>query len=194
MEFNKSINDAISNSVIMENRQLVLNALAGTDYFNSPDGSQPIANAPLLLTETDNTQPFTFTARVIPEFKNINDAGSLFLYINNGLWQKLAFEMDEQKNTRIISVRTIDTSDDNNHSIILENSVYLKISSDTRQIGFYYSPDNEIWNLVRLYRNSYPPVVYMGVSSQSPHGDGCRSLFDEISLTKESVKDFRMGT
>ena len=101
--------------------------------------------------------------------------------------------MDENKNTRIVSVRTNQTSDDNNHSIIIQESVYLKISSDGIQVGFYYSLDKEIWNLARLYKNDYPADLYLGISTQSPMGEGNRTTFEELSLRETSIKDFRMG-
>lgn len=193
MDFTTSLNRAKENIIVTEDGILQMTASAQTDFFSSPDGNSYVANAPVLLKEVDNLQPFTFAARLTPEFMNIYDAGALFVYVDTELWQKFAFEMDEQKNTRIVSVRTIGTSDDNNHSIIIEESVYLKISSDGHQIGFYYSTDNEIWNMARLYRNVYPPTICVGISSQSPRGEGNRTVFSEISLSDTSVKDFRMG-
>lgn len=193
MKFTKSINYAIEDSRTDGSDHIELLSAGKTDFFLAPDGSSCKTNAPLLLAETDNTRPFTFIAKVIPEFKNIYDAGAVFVYVDNEFWQKFAFEMDEEKNTRIVTVRTKGSSDDNNHSIIIQESVYLKISSDTRQIGFYYSRDKEIWNMARLYRNDFPDRIYLGISSQSPTGDGNQTLFENISLTDTPVNDFRMG-
>ena len=66
-----------------------------------------------------------------------------FVYVNDTLWQKLAFEQDEYGNHRIVTVRTQGTSDDNNHDKIDAKSVYMKISSDTHTIASYYSLDKK---------------------------------------------------
>jgi regulation of enolase protein 1 (concanavalin A-like superfamily) len=71
--------------------------------------------------------------------------------------------------------------------------VFMKMSSDTKTIGFYYSLDKENWQLVRLFRNAYPTETWIGVSTQSPIGNGTSATFEECSLTQSSVKDFRMG-
>jgi len=101
--------------------------------------------------------------------------------------------MDERNKVRIVTVRTIGTSDDNNHDVIEAKSVYMKISSDTKTIAFYYSLDNKTWQLVRLFRNEFPAAVWLGVSAQSPLGNGTSAVFEELSLTKRSVSDFRLG-
>jgi len=95
--------------------------------------------------------------------------------------------------TRAVTVRTIETSDDNNHDVIDSTSMYMKISSDTKTIGFYYSLDKKNWQLVRLFRNDYPVGLWIGVSAQSPIGNGTSATFEECSLTQSSIKDFRMG-
>ena len=117
----------------------------------------------------------------------------MYIYLNKNSWFKLAFEKDERNHTRVVTVRTIETSDDNNHDIINSTSVYLKISSDAKTIGFYYSLDKREWQLVRLFRNEYPNETWVGLSTQSPLGQGTTSTFEECSLTQNSIKDFRLG-
>jgi regulation of enolase protein 1 (concanavalin A-like superfamily) len=101
------------------------------------------------LTEVDNKQPFTLTAKVTPTFLKTYDAGTLYIYVKEDLWLKMAMEMDERQKTKIISVRTIGTSDDDNHDVIEAKSVHMKISSDTKTVGFYYSLDKKSWQLIR---------------------------------------------
>ncbi|WP_331345662.1 DUF1349 domain-containing protein [Cellvibrio sp. UBA7661] len=172
---------------------MTLTSDAKTDFFNDPGNGEAVGNAPVLLTKINNSKPFTLTAKVSPEFKQTYDAGALYVYVSPTLWQKFAFERDERAVSRIVSVRTIETSDDNNHQRIGQPSVYLKISSDSKTIAFYFSQDNKNWNLAKLYKNEYSKVIWVGVSSQSPIGDGNKTLFEKVSLTNESVKDFRMG-
>ena len=149
----------------------------------------------MLLIPTDNTKPFTLTAKVTPEFtaEGLYNAADLFVYVNDTLWQKLAFEQDEYGNHRIVSVRTQGTSDDNNHDKIDAKSVYMKISSDTRTIASYYSLDKKEWHMVRLYRNYYPDSIYLGISSQCPQRGGCTSRIEDVTLSHDNVGDFRMG-
>ena len=192
IHFTKSLNDAEQNATLNQEK-ITIRSDAKKDFFNDPDGKISNSTAPLLLAKVDNTRPFTITAKVTPQFTATYDAGALDIFSTEKLWQKFAFERDEQGRTRIVSVRTIDTSDDNNHDVIEQESVYMKISSDTKTVGFYYSTDNKNWNLARLYKNSYPEMLWLGISSQSPMGDGNATLFEECSLTEESVRDFRTG-
>ena len=150
-------------------------------------------SAPVLLTEVDNKQPFTLMARIAPTFLKTYDAGTLYIYVKEDLWLKMAMEMDERNKTRMVSVRTIGTSDDNNHDVVQAKSVYMKISSDTKTVGFYYSLDKKTWQLIRVFRNDYPASIWMGISTQSPLGEGTSAVFEDISLTKQSISDFRLG-
>lgn len=191
--FSKSINDADKNSVAAGD-SIVINSAKGANYFNAPDGSRQEASAPILLTQVDNTKPFTFTAKLATKLLQTYDAGALYIYVDNTLWHKFAFEMDEFRRNRVVGVRTIGTSDDNNHDILAQDSVYMKISSNVKQIGFYYSVDNQNWNLARLYKNEYPASIWLGLSSQAPKGEaGNKSVFSGISLTENSVGNFRTG-
>lgn len=192
IHFTRCLNNAAQH-VTMNADRIIIAGGAKTDYFNDPEGSAPANTAPVLLSEVDNTKPFTFAAKVTPSFDTTYDAGTFYIFSSNQLWQKFAFEMDERGRTRIVSVRTMDTSDDNNHDVITQETVYLKISSDTKKIGLYYSTDNINWNLARLYKNNYPETVWLGISSQSPIGEGNTTVFEDCSLTDVSVKDFRMG-
>lgn len=192
IEFTKSLNGAIASATV-EGQELVLKSNAKSDNFNDPDGKLSNSTAPVLLTKIDNTQPFTFIVKVTPSFIDTYDAGTMYIYLNPKLWFKLAFEKDERKKTRIVTVRTIETSDDNNHDVIDDISVYMKISSDSKTIGFYYSPDKENWQLVRLFKNDYPAELWVGLGAQSPIGDGITVKFEECSLTQSSITDFRMG-
>lgn len=192
IEFTKSLNNAKSQATV-EGDKLVLKSKAKSDYFNEPDGTMSYSTAPVLLTKIDNSKPFTFTAKVTPTFIDTYDAGAMYVFLNKNWWFKFAFERDELKRTRAVTVRTAETSDDNNHDVIDSTSTYLKISSDTKTIGFYYSLDNKAWQLVRLFRNDYPLETWIGVSTQSPVGKGNSTVFEEFSLSKKSIKDFRMG-
>jgi regulation of enolase protein 1 (concanavalin A-like superfamily) len=190
--FTRSLNGAAANARV-EDGKLTLKSDARRDNFRDPDGKLSNNTAPLLLAEVDNRQPFTLTARVTPTFLKTYDAGALYIYVKEDLWLKMAMEMDERGRTRMVTVRTAGTSDDNNHDVIDAKGVSMKISSDTKTVGFYYSLDDKTWQLVRLFRNDYPASIWVGVSTQSPLGDGTSAVFEDLSLTERSVSDFRLG-
>jgi regulation of enolase protein 1 (concanavalin A-like superfamily) len=192
VEFTKSLNGAKTTATV-DGDKLIIKSNAKCDNFNDPDGKLSNNTAPVLLTKIDNTKPFTFIAKVTPTFIGTYDAGTMYIYLNPKLWFKFAFERDERMKTRVVTVRTIGTSDDNNHDVVDNASVYMKISSDVKTIGFYYSLDKENWQLVRLFKNDYPVELWVGLSTQSPIGNGTNAIFEECSLTQSSIKDFRMG-
>src|SRR4051794_2338041 len=111
VEFTKSLNNAKSFAAVADGK-LVLKCNARNDNFNDPDGKLSNSTAPVLLTKIDNSKPFTFTAKVTPSFIDMYDAGTMYIYLNSKWWFKFAFERDERKRTRMVTVRTIETSDD----------------------------------------------------------------------------------
>ncbi len=190
--FTRSLNQAAAHARV-ENGRITLASEARRDNFRDPDGKVSKHTAPVLLTEVDNRQPFTLTAKVTPTFLKTYDAGTLYIYVKEDLWLKMAMEMDERQKTRMVSVRTIGTSDDNNHDVIETKSVYMKISSNSKTVGFYYSLDRKSWQLIRVFKNDYPASIWVGISAQCPLGEGTSSVFEDISLTKQSISDFRLG-
>ena len=194
--FTHALNGADTCVKVKEGNVLEFRCTENRDFFRDPnEGKLTNATLPILLTEIDNTQPFTFTAKVTPEFTphGLYNAADLIVFANDTLWQKLCFEQDERGQHRIVSVRTQGTSDDNNHERLTASSVYLKISSDTHTIASYYSLDKKEWHMVRLYKNYYPAKMWVGISSQCPKSGTCTSLFEEVTLEQTNVGDFRMG-
>lgn len=167
-----------------------------TDLFIDPNDAKLTANtAKVLFAEVDNTKPFTFSARMKPGFTSdgLYHAADLIVMANDTLYQKFCFEQDERGKHRVVTVRTVGTSDDNNHDVVSQDFIYYKISSDTRTIASYYSLDGKEWQMVRLYRNNYPKDLKVGICSQAPQKGVCVSEFSELSLSTETVGDFRMG-
>jgi uncharacterized protein len=193
-DFHFALNQAERFLTKIDSNNFELSAGAETDYFIEP-GLPPYEknNAPLLLKTVDNTKPFTFSVKVTPTHLVKYDAGMAFLYVDEKQWLKFAFEADERMQTRLVTVKTLDVSDDNNHDAVKSPGVYLKISSDTKVVGFYYSTDAQNWQLVRIFKNSYPSVLKLGVGSQSPSGKGNKSVFEDLQFSELAVKDFRLG-
>lgn len=196
IHFTRSVNGADTLVSIQEDRSVSFFAGENKDFFCDPNGKLSNNTAPILLTQIDNTKPFTLTAKVQPEFTTTGtyNAGVLYLYEHNTHWQKFCFEQDERGNHRVVTVRTIGTSDDNNHDVVSgQDYVYFKYSSDTHTIASYYSLDGKEWQMVRLYRNDYPEKLYVGISNQCPQDKGSKSVFSELKLSQDAVSDFRMG-
>lgn len=196
IHFTKPLNGADS-QVTDSAGTVTFRAKPHADYFNDPnDGKLSQSNAAVLLTEIDNTKPFTFSARLKSGFTEdgLYNAAALFVYASDSLYQKFCFEQDERGNHRVVTVRTVGTSDDNNHEVFNDAKfIWYKISSDARTIASYYSLDGQQWQLVRLYKNAYPDTLYLGICSQAPQSDECVSVFDQLLLTTDNVCDFRMG-
>ena len=135
----------------------------------------------------------SFTVEYSDTLLDTYDAGTLYIWVRDDLWLKMAMERDERGRVRIVSVRTNGTSDDNDHDVVTSKTVYMKISSDTTRVGFYYSVDNVNWQLIRLFKNDYPSRLWVGISTQSPIGKGSETIFENVSLVQNSITDFRMG-
>jgi len=195
IRFTKSINGADTLAKGHGDEKIVFRVGEKKDYFSDPDGKLSNKTAPILLTEIDNQKPFTFIAKVSPKFtpQGLYNAGVLYLYVNDSFYQKFCFEQDERGHHRMVSVRTMGTSDDNNHDVVAKPFVYMKISSDTSTVASYYSTDKKTWQMVRLYQNNYPEKLWVGISAQCPQDKGTTSDFEEISLSQSRVKDFRLG-
>jgi len=196
IHFTKALNGADTLVTVADNGEVTFRAGEKKDFFCDPNGKLTNNTAPVLLTEIDNTKPFTLQARIRPEFteKGLYNAGVLYLYVHDNLWQKFCFEQDERGNHRVVTVRTIGTSDDNNHDVVKgQDYVYFKYSSDTETVASYYSLDGKEWQMVRLYRNEYPDRLWVGISNQCPQDTASVSHFTELTLTQDAVSDFRMG-
>lgn len=193
--FERALNGADSLVSIENGTTLRFRANEKADFFCDPDEKISSNTAPILLKEIDNTKPFTLTAKVRPEFTatGLFNAAVLYIYANDTFWQKLCFEQDERGNHRIVTVRTQGTSDDNNHDVVAQDEVYLRIFSDTRTVAFYYSVDKKNWIMVRLYKNNYPERVFVGISNQCPRDKSSYSLFEELTLSTDHVSNIRMG-
>ena len=196
IHFTKALNGA--DQQVSDSAGIVtFRAKPNADYFVDPnDGKLSQNDAAVLLTEVDNSKPFTLQGKLRTGFTpdGLYNAATFFVYTNDTLFQKFCFEQDERGNHRVVTVRTDGTSDDNNHEVFNEAEyIYYKISSDTRTIASYYSLDGKQWQMVRLYKNRYSNPLYLGICSQAPQSEECVSTFEELSLTTDNVGDFRMG-
>lgn len=172
---------------------LVITANGKTDFFVDPLGEATALTSPQLLIAIDNTKPFTISVKVTPEFKDDDtySAAGIVAYEGPTSWQKLCYEQDEQGDHRIVTVRTVGDSDDNNHQCVNTKDVWLRMSSDGKRIGNYWSEDGKKWHLVRIYKNAYPEHFNISLTSQCPKGESFESKFSDLTLTQTKMDNVR---
>jgi len=166
-------------------RTLTITAGKGTDWFVSPMGDGRRDNSSRLLFKP--ADDFAFSAKVTVDFRSQWDSGVLVVYANDTVWAKLCFEMTIYKRPSIVSVVTRGLSDDSNSIELSGTSVYLKVAKAGQAIFFYASEDGENWRIIRAFSLGPTPDLRVGFSSQSPAGDGCKSVFSEIKYVAKRV-------
>src|SRR6185369_9788419 len=92
--FTRSLNGVADHIKVSEGK-LTLSSEAKRDNFRDPNGKLSNNTASVLLTEVDNKKPFTLMAKITPTFLKTYDAGTLYIWVKDDLWLKLAMEMDE---------------------------------------------------------------------------------------------------
>jgi regulation of enolase protein 1 (concanavalin A-like superfamily) len=164
---------------------LSITAGKGTDWFVSPmDGARRENSTRLVFQPADD---FVLSARVTVDFRSQWDAGALVLYVDGSTWAKLCLEMTVEKHPAIVSVVTRGLSDDNNSITVAGKSVYLRIAKAGQAIFFYASEDGQNWKIIRAFSFGPGVKVRAGFSSQSPVGEGCTSVFDQITYQAKRV-------
>lgn len=164
---------------------LILPAGKSTDWFVSPmDGARRDNSPRLLFTPAAD---FVFSAKVTVGFHAQWDGGGLVLYVNDGLWAKLAVENNLSRQPTIVSVVTRGRSDDNNSIPVTGPSIYLKMAKAGDAIFFYASDDGAKWFVVRAFSLGDAPDLRAGFTSQSPQGQGCTTRFDEIHYAARRI-------
>lgn len=189
--FTKWINKA--DSFTEEDGRITIRAGEKTDYFCDPGSDYDAANSPFYVFEVEND--FTFECKVKPQFNATYDGGLIMLYINDKKWVKFALENTDLGYPQAVSVVTNETSDDSMGEKIESDSIYLKISKKGNVVGLHFSEDAKSWKMVRIFKFVIEnnETAYVGISSQSPAGDGCTCEFTDYKFNKTTVADMRKG-
>jgi regulation of enolase protein 1 (concanavalin A-like superfamily) len=171
---------------------LQIAACPRTDWFIDPQQSaEPKLNAPALSGEVEGD--FLLSARVTVDFADTYDAGVLFVYASDSVWAKLCFEYSPQREPMVISVVTRDVSDDCNSFVVDHTSVWLRVARIGTAFAFHASAEGSRWSFIRHFalESSRDPSV--GFAAQSPTGDGCAVMFDQIAYEATRLTDLRSG-
>lgn len=187
-------------SVVPAANALSITAGSHTDLFTDPRGEVTIANSPRLMFASDGD--CILRAKVTVDFGATYDAGVLLAYIDERRWGKLCFEFSPQGQPMVVSVVTKGESDDCNSVVVDGRTVYLRLSRLANAFAFHYSLDGALWHMVRYFNLSSPGAsavdetpagVKIGFSSQSPTGERCTALFEDIAFVGATLANIRSG-
>ncbi len=170
-----------------------LTAGPATDWFIDPATGQPVRNAPLLLTPVSGD--FQFVARVQAPLTTTYDAVALFVHASPTHWAKLLLERSPQGADTIVTVVTRDVSDDaNGPPVPMPGQTWLRVSRMQDTYAFHYSLDRATWSLVRLFTIGPTASHRVGLSVQSPQGNGLIGRIDGVDIADTTLKDPRVGS
>lgn len=160
-----------------------------------PDGL-PAGPAPILRTPAPG--PGTFAATVTTGAAAMFDAGTLYAFVDETSWGKLALERNPAGDLTLVSVVTNGRSDDCNHRLAPGAAVPLRVTVLGGGAFAFHAREGSRWELLRLFRLAAAldegAVTYLGVSSQSPVGEGNRATFSAISWSPSVPPDLRDGS
>jgi len=178
---------------------VTVRAAPHSDIFIDPGtGAELNAESMLNAVTLLGTPPdgdFQFSARVTVEFASTYDAGVLLLWLDERHWGKLCFEYSPDGQPMIVSVVARGVADDANAFVLDGRTVWLRVCRIDRAFAYHASLDGKTWRMIRFFTidgGSSPAAI--GFEAQSPTGDGCDVIFDDISFTRERLADLRNGS
>ncbi|KYF47813.1 hypothetical protein BE08_44410 [Sorangium cellulosum] len=170
---------------------LTVTAGGKTDLFLDPERAGGVLNAPRLLGTPQGD--FLASARVAVGFSAARDAGALVLWAHERAWAKLGFELSPERAPTVVSVVTRGRSEERRSFTVAAGHVWLRASRLGRTCAFHASTDGATWQLVRSFSLGITMELSVGFSAQSPAGDGCTAVFDDIRFTPRRHGDLRSG-
>ncbi len=176
-------------SVSNNERTVEITAPGKTDFFIDVCSDYKQHNAPFYNTNIEND--FIFRCSIKPAFTNVYDAGCLLAYESEDRWIKFAFEKTDLGYSSVVSVITNGCSDDCNGERIEDQRIYLQIVRKGNNWCLHYSNDKINWKMVRYFKFELKNKIKIGLSCQSPLGDGCKVVFSDIEIIKNYYSNIR---
>ncbi len=180
-------------------RTLAVAAAPHSDIFVDPGGESQVNAETLLNAVTLLGAPpqgdFRLWARVRVDFASAFDAGVLMIWLSETHWAKFCFEFSPAGQPMVVSVVNKGVADDANAFDVDAGSVWLRVSRVGAVYAFHASLDGRDWQFVRVFVLDEPgmaPVI--GFEAQSPTGEGCDVVFDNIGFDTVSLGDLRDGS
>jgi uncharacterized protein len=183
-------------AIELDGDAVVLTGGPRSDLFLDPAGDGTGPDAGRFLGEPP-AGDFTLRARVDVGFRRTFDAAVLLVQASASVWAKLCFEYSPQGRATVVTVVTRGTSDDSNSFEVDGTSVRLRIMRSGRTWAFHASADGTWWGLVRYFtlgEHEAGLTARVGFLAQSPRGEGCRAVFDEIAFSAGAPADLRDGS
>jgi regulation of enolase protein 1 (concanavalin A-like superfamily) len=143
---------------------------------------------------TELSGDFTFSALVETIGNGNYDAAFLMIRESKDRWVKLAVELGVDGSYNVVSVITDQWSDDANGELIGDNKCFLRITRKNDFWGLHYSLDGSQWRFVRAFGLKLNEKVMVGFGIQAPVGEDCRGRVSALTLSTDSVKNFRDGS
>ncbi|MFE2010021.1 DUF1349 domain-containing protein [Streptomyces sp. NPDC059491] len=172
---------------------LTVEAHAGTDVFTNPLTGEVRDDAARALLAPPPGD-WQFSARLRVGFGAPWDAGGLLLWSAPDVWAKLTFEQSPDGRPAVYSVVTRGLSDDAVGQPLDPESAWLRISRVDDGFAFHSSSDGRSWRLARQFGLGTAPDPRVGLTVQSPVGDGCVVAFDRVTLTPTRQADLFDGS
>jgi hypothetical protein len=173
---------------------LTLTSGPTSDLFIDPAGEEGARPDAGRLTGLPGDRDFTLSARVSVQFKSVSDAGVLLLYLSERRWAKLCYELSPQRQPTAVTVVTRSMSDDSNSFETGGGPLWLRITRAGRAWAFHASEDGNWWRRVRYFTLGESSGARVGFMAQSPTGEGCTAVFDNIVYKPGAPADLRDGS
>jgi uncharacterized protein len=183
-------------AVDLQGDAVVLTGSPKSDLFIDPAGDGAGPDAGRFLGQPPPGD-FTLRARVDVGFRTAFDAAVLLVHVSESAWAKLCFEYSPLRRPTVVTVVTRGTSDDCNSFEVDGTSVRLRITRSGRTWAFHASADGTRWRLVRYFtlgEHESGLIARVGFLAQSPFGESCRAVFDEITFSPGAPADLRDET
>lgn len=178
----------------------VLAVTAGprTDRFADPAGADAVANAPVVAAPAGRGG---LTATVACDGTAQFDAAALYALAGDD-WAKLALERNPAGEQMLVTVVTNGVSDDCNHRVVAPAGAAATVRLRLTVVGdgsfAAHVEEGGRWELLRYFglrrAKAEPDVVRLGLSAQSPLGEGCTATFAALSWSTDVPADLRDGS
>jgi regulation of enolase protein 1 (concanavalin A-like superfamily) len=180
-------------------KKLKVSALPHSDIYINPAGMNSLDAQSLMNATTFLGVPpegdFQFSAKITVGFRSQYDAGVLLIWSDENYWAKFCFEYSPNSNPMVVSVVTLNVSDDANSFIVPDNSIWYRVSRQDNVYALHAATDGKIWQLIRVFTLGKETKNHkVGFLAQSPTGEGCEILFEEINFLQKRLIELRDGS
>lgn len=177
--------------LIEENNSFILKANPDTDFICKYE--EYVKDSASFYHQTKEGD-FTIQGKVTTLGSNAFDAAFLMVRQDNRKWIKIAVELSVDMRYNVVSVITDKWSDDANGELLDGNNCWLRISRKNNFFGLHYSVNGTNWRFVRAFGLEMTKSVSVGFGIQSPKGDNCNGIIEELTVSNIPVDNFRNGS